>query len=56
MNDVQGGRAFGDQANTLTPVTAQGPQAPIGPLPKDALARAVVQWWSLQIEGRVTVQ
>ncbi|HJW31820.1 MAG TPA: bifunctional phosphopantothenoylcysteine decarboxylase/phosphopantothenate--cysteine ligase CoaBC [Holophagaceae bacterium] len=56
VNDVQGGRAFGDQANTLTPVTAQGPQAPIGPLPKDALARAVVQWWSLQIEGRGTVQ
>ena len=52
VNDIQGGRAFGDQANTLTPVTAQGPQAPIGPLPKDQLARAVVQWWAHQLEAR----
>ncbi|WP_243301632.1 bifunctional phosphopantothenoylcysteine decarboxylase/phosphopantothenate--cysteine ligase CoaBC [Geothrix oryzisoli] len=52
VNDIQGGRAFGAQANTLTPVTAQGPLAPIGPLDKDALARAVVQWWSRQLETR----
>jgi len=52
VNDVQGGRAFGSQANTLTPVTVQGSHPPIGPLPKDQLARAVVQWWSRQLELR----
>lgn len=46
VNDVQAGQGFGAQANTLTPVTAQGPQASLGPLPKDLLARAVVQWWA----------
>ncbi len=52
LNDVQEGRAFGAQANTLTPVTAQGPHPPIGPLAKDPLAVAVVQWWSHQLEAR----
>jgi phosphopantothenoylcysteine decarboxylase/phosphopantothenate--cysteine ligase len=52
VNDVQGGRAFGAQANTLTPVTAQGPHPPIGPLPKDQLARAIVQWWAHRLELR----
>ncbi len=46
VNDIQGGRAFGDQANTLTPLTARGPEPPIGPLPKEDLARAVVAWWA----------
>ncbi|HJU84543.1 MAG TPA: bifunctional phosphopantothenoylcysteine decarboxylase/phosphopantothenate--cysteine ligase CoaBC [Holophagaceae bacterium] len=46
VNDISEGRGFGSQANTLTPVTAEGPQAPLGPLPKDALARAVVAWWA----------
>jgi phosphopantothenoylcysteine decarboxylase/phosphopantothenate--cysteine ligase len=52
VNDVQGGRAFGAQANTLTPVTAQGPHPPLGPLAKDQLARAVVQWWAHRLEVR----
>lgn len=52
VNDVQGGRAFGAQANTLTPVTAQGPHPSLGPLAKDQLARAVVQWWSHQLERK----
>lgn len=52
VNDVQAGRAFGTQTNTLTPVTAEGPQAPFGPLPKDQLARAVVQWWARELERR----
>lgn len=52
VNDIQGGRAFGLQANTLTPVTAQGALAPLGPLPKDQLARAVVQWWAHRLEAR----
>jgi phosphopantothenoylcysteine decarboxylase/phosphopantothenate--cysteine ligase len=56
VNDVQGGRAFGIQVNTLTPVTAQGPHPPIGPLPKDQLARALVQWWALQLEARASAQ
>jgi phosphopantothenoylcysteine decarboxylase/phosphopantothenate--cysteine ligase len=49
VNDVQGGRAFGFQPNTLTPVTAQGPQTPLGPLPKDELAQAVVAWWAARL-------
>ncbi len=52
VNDVQGGRAFGAQANTLTPITAQGPHPPLGPLAKDQLARAVVQWWAGHLAGR----
>ena len=51
VNDIQGGRGFGAQANTLTPATAQGPQAAIGPLPKEELARAVVQWWGRRLEA-----
>jgi phosphopantothenoylcysteine decarboxylase/phosphopantothenate--cysteine ligase len=46
VNDIQHGQGFGPQANTLTPVTAQGPQKPMGPLDKAALAKAVVQWWA----------
>ena len=45
VNDVGRGLAFGHQANTLLPVTASGPGAPIGPLPKDQLALAVARWW-----------
>jgi phosphopantothenoylcysteine decarboxylase/phosphopantothenate--cysteine ligase len=52
MNDVQSGRAFGAQANTLTPITAAGAQPALGPLPKDQLARAVVKWWAAQLETR----
>lgn len=42
VNDIQAGRAFGAQENTLTPVTPQGAGAPMGPLPKDALAEQVI--------------
>ncbi len=52
VNDIQAGRAFGAQTNTLTPLTAAGPQATLGPLPKDQLARAVVQWWAQQLATR----
>jgi len=52
VNDVQAGRAFGALANTLTPVTAQGAHPALGPLPKDQLARAVVQWWAHRLDGR----
>ena len=45
LNDVGAGQGFGLQVNTLTPLTAGGPQAPLGPLPKDRLAQAVVAWW-----------
>jgi phosphopantothenoylcysteine decarboxylase/phosphopantothenate--cysteine ligase len=44
VNDIAGGKGFGAQANTLTPVTARGAGSPIGPLPKDRLAQAVVGW------------
>lgn len=46
VNDVQAGRGFGAVENTLTPITAMGPLAPLGPHPKDQLARAVVEWWA----------
>lgn len=49
VNDIQGGRGFGAQANTLTPVTAEGPQTPLGPLDKGALARATVAWWAARL-------
>jgi len=45
VNDIGGGRGFGPQANTLIPITAAGQGEPLGPLPKDRLARAVVAWW-----------
>ena len=45
VNDIGGGRAFGHQANTLLPVTAAGLAEPLGPLPKDQLAKAVAKWW-----------
>jgi phosphopantothenoylcysteine decarboxylase/phosphopantothenate--cysteine ligase len=54
VNDVQGGRAVGAQANTLTPITRSGAQAPLGPLPKDQLARAVVEWWAGQLEAEAS--
>lgn len=44
VNDISEGRGFGAQANTLTPITAEGAESPIGPLPKDRLAQAVVCW------------
>jgi phosphopantothenoylcysteine decarboxylase/phosphopantothenate--cysteine ligase len=52
VNDVAAGRGFGPQANTLTPVTAAGAQAPLGPLAKDQLAQAVVQWWADRLAAR----
>ncbi|MBI1753301.1 MAG: bifunctional phosphopantothenoylcysteine decarboxylase/phosphopantothenate--cysteine ligase CoaBC [Acidobacteria bacterium] len=52
VNDVQHGKAFGAQANTLIPVTAQGEQPSLGPLSKDRLARAVVQWWGHRLDLR----
>jgi phosphopantothenoylcysteine decarboxylase/phosphopantothenate--cysteine ligase len=45
VNDISAGRGFGAQANTLIPVTADGPGEPLGPLDKEALAQAVVGWW-----------
>lgn len=46
VNDIADGKGFGLQPNTLLPVTPEGPQAALGPLPKDGLARAVVAWWA----------
>jgi phosphopantothenoylcysteine decarboxylase/phosphopantothenate--cysteine ligase len=50
VNDISTGKAFGHQENTLTPVTAEGPQAPLGPLPKDELAMALVAWWGIRMQ------
>ena len=52
VNDVGGGRAFGLQANTLIPVTTAGQAEPLGPLPKDRLAEAVVRWWGDWLGGK----
>ncbi len=49
LNDISTGKAFGHQDNTLTPVVAEGPQAPLGPLPKDQLAMALVAWWAERV-------
>ena len=51
VNDVQGGKGFGHQVNSLTPLTAQGAQPPIGPLDKATLAKAVARWWADQLRG-----
>ena len=45
VNDIGGGKGFGLQANVLIPITASGQGEPLGPLPKDRLAQAVVRWW-----------
>jgi len=50
VNDISEGRGFGGQANTLTPVTADGASAPLGPLTKDRLAQAAVAW----LDSRLT--
>lgn len=51
VNDIGGGKGFGPQANTLVPVTAHGPENPLGPLSKDRLAAAVVAWWGARLIG-----
>jgi len=50
VNDIQSGRAFGTQANTLIPITPQGVLPALGPLPKERLAQAVVQWWAHRLD------
>ena len=52
VNDIGAGRAFGHQANTLLPVTAAGQAEPLGPLPKDQLAKAVANWWGDWLASR----
>ncbi|HJW72396.1 MAG TPA: bifunctional phosphopantothenoylcysteine decarboxylase/phosphopantothenate--cysteine ligase CoaBC [Geothrix sp.] len=52
VNDIQGGRGFGHQANALTPITAQGADPTLGPADKASLAVAVVQWWAGQLAHR----
>jgi phosphopantothenoylcysteine decarboxylase/phosphopantothenate--cysteine ligase len=52
VNDIGAGRGFGPQANTLIPVLPNGPEPPLGPLPKDDLARAVVDWWGGRLLAR----
>ena len=42
---IGAGKGFGPQASTLIPLTAEGQADPLGPLPKDQLAQAVVRWW-----------
>jgi phosphopantothenoylcysteine decarboxylase/phosphopantothenate--cysteine ligase len=49
VNDIQRGKGFGPQANSLTPITAEGPGATLGPLSKEALAQAVVAWWAARL-------
>lgn len=51
VNDIGGGKGFGSQANTLIPVTDQGPENALGPMPKDGLAGAVADWWGARLLG-----
>jgi len=53
VNDVSAGRAFGAQENTLIPVTSEATGEPLGPLPKDLLARKVIEWWGEQVLRRL---
>jgi len=48
VNDISGAQGFGFQANTLTPITKEGPHPSLGPAPKKELAAAVVSWLSEQ--------
>lgn len=52
VNDISEGKAFGDQANTLIPVLADGQGPTLGPLPKRELATAVVGWWAERLAMR----
>ena len=52
VNDIGQGQGFGPQDNTLVPITRTGPETPLGPLPKDRLAQAVVQWWGAWLAAR----
>jgi phosphopantothenoylcysteine decarboxylase/phosphopantothenate--cysteine ligase len=52
VNDISSGKAFGHQDNTLTPVTTEGPESPLGPLPKDQLAQALVAWWAERVGSK----
>lgn len=53
VNDISGGQGFGAQPNRLVPVTQAGAGAPLGPLPKDALATAVVAWLEAFLAGQM---
>lgn len=53
VNDVQSGRGFGPQPNTLVPLTAAGAEEPLGPLPKEALARSVASWLERFLAARL---
>jgi phosphopantothenoylcysteine decarboxylase / phosphopantothenate---cysteine ligase len=46
VNDISEGKGFGNQGNTLIPVTQKGAGSPIGPHSKDQLSRAVITWLS----------
>lgn len=52
VNDISDGKGFGPQANALTPVTSEGPGAPMGPLPKERLAETVTLWLNGFLSGR----
>lgn len=52
VNDISEGKAFGDQANTLIPVLAEGQGPSLGPLAKGELATAVVGWWAERLAMR----
>lgn len=44
VNDISRGQGFGAQPNRLVPITRAGAGEPLGPLSKEALAGAVVDW------------
>jgi phosphopantothenoylcysteine decarboxylase / phosphopantothenate---cysteine ligase len=52
VNDISGGKGFGPQDNTLVPLTPGGVHPALGPLPKDLLAAAVVEWLAGHLSTR----
>ena len=49
-NDISSG-GFGDQENSLVPITRHGTADKIGPLPKDRLAHEAVKWFAGHLEA-----
>lgn len=52
VNDISEGKGFGEQQNTLIPVTSAGAGDPLGPMAKDKLAEAAVAWLGERLIGR----
>jgi phosphopantothenoylcysteine decarboxylase/phosphopantothenate--cysteine ligase len=50
-NDISQSKGFGECANSLLPITKDGPGGALGPLPKGELAREAVRWFAGRLDG-----